>query len=322
MRYRLLFVVMVLALMASIAFAQDENYTVQPGDSITSIANAFDVDADAILIRNNLIDPNRIQVGQVLIIPTGAVTVPLTHVVGAGETLNDLAIRYNTTVEALRATNGFEAWQSIFVGQVVILPATGGPATFPRTYLLDIGDTLRNVAERFGVTWENVAAYNNIANPNYVQAGTVITIPAFDWTPPPAPPAPTPVPATGGPTVPAPATPVVVNITYVVQQGDMLSTIAQRFNTTAEAIRAYNNITDSRAIFAGDVLIIPPTGGVPATPVTQPVPTGANYVVNAGDTLFAIASAYGVNVYDLAQTNGILNLNSIYAGQSLRIPGR
>jgi LysM repeat protein len=44
--------------------------------------------------------------------------------------------------------------------------------------------------------------------------------------------------------------------------------------------------------------------------------------VRYGDTMFRISALYGGNVYDLAEANGILNLNRIYAGQILRIPGR
>jgi len=182
--------------------------------------------------------------------------------------------------------------------------------------------TLRTIAAQFGTTWEVLAAYNNLANPNYIQAGMVISIPPAGYVPP------TP-PATGGPvTAQPPATDVVVaqpvSITYVVQAGDTLSEIAAYFGVTVESIRAYNAITNNRLIFPGDVLIIPPTGG---PVVVQPQPTvprtvyNGYYIVRAGDTMFAIAASFGVNVYDLAEVNGILNLNAIYVGQALLIPG-
>ena len=46
--------------------------------------------------------------------------------------------------------------------------------------------------------------------------------------------------------------------TYIVQPGDTLSGIAERFNTTVDKIAAYNSITDTRNIQAGQVLNIPP----------------------------------------------------------------
>jgi LysM repeat protein len=46
-----------------------------------------------------------------------------------------------------------------------------------------------------------------------------------------------------------------------------------------------------------------------------------SHVVRRGETLFGIARYYGVDPYYLASFNGITNLNRIYAGQVLRIPG-
>ncbi len=45
------------------------------------------------------------------------------------------------------------------------------------------------------------------------------------------------------------------------------------------------------------------------------------YTIQPGDTLLAIAARFNVNVYQLAQLNGIYNINVIYYGQTLRIPG-
>lgn len=311
---KLALVLLLLLTFTAVSFAQTQTtgevtHIVQRGETIYSISRAYDVEMDAILIRNNIIDPNRITVGQRLIIPTGAVTVPRVHVVAAGETLYSLAIRYNTTVEAFVATNGLDNSSNIVVGQVLTIPATGGPATFPRTYMLDRGDTLRSVGERFGVTWQAIAAYNSIPNPNVVTAGAVIIIPPVDYVPPTTPP-------TGGPIVVQPTR------TYVVQRGDTLTQIAQRFSVTVQSIRALNSLRANDVLLIGDVLIIPPTGGQTGTPQTPRTTVNGYYTVRAGDTLFAIASSFGVNVYDLAEVNGILNLNSIYAGQLLRVPGR
>jgi LysM repeat protein len=313
MRKLVLFLVFLL-MMVSVASAQtagEETYTVRLGDNIAGIANAYDVSVDAILIRNNIIDPNRILAGQTLIIPTGAVTVPQTHVVDFGERLIDIATRYNTTVEALIATNNLTQPDSLIVGQVLTLPPTGGPATFPRTYFVEIGDTLRNIGADFGVTWQQLAAFNNIASPNFIQAGIVIQIPPADYVPPAQAPVGVPVVVQAQP------------LTYIVQQGDVLEGIANAFSVTIDSLRQFNNLAVSDAIFIGQVLTIPPTGGPVVAQTVIPARSTINgwYTVRAGDTLFAIAADFGLNVYALAQTNGILNLNSIFAGQALQVHG-
>jgi LysM repeat protein len=107
----------------------------------------------------------------------------------------------------------------------------------------------------------------------------------------------------------------------VVQAGDTLSEIAAHYGVTIEAIRQYNGITDNRRIYPGDVLLIPLSG----TPIVNPLPPRqvhhGVYLVRHGDTLFEIAAAFNANIYDIAEANGILNLNSIFVGQRLHIPG-
>lgn len=58
---------------------------------------------------------------------------------------------------------------------------------------------------------------------------------------------------------------------YVVQPGDTLSSIAQRFGTTVDAIVRANNITNPNLIYVGQVLTIP-TGTTPPTPIPPPPP--------------------------------------------------
>jgi lysozyme len=96
--------------------------------------------------------------------------------------------------------------------------------------------------------------------------------------------------------------------TYVVQRGDNLFRIAQRFGTTVWALQQLNGIANPNRVYAGQVLC-----------VAQGY-TGSTYVVQYGDTLARIARRFGVNLYSLAQANNIWNINRIYAGQVLVIP--
>jgi LysM repeat protein len=82
-----------------------------------------------------------------------------------------------------------------------------------------------------------------------VEASSSATASGSQTPGPSAPPSPTPA----GPTL----TPAPTPVTYVVQSGDTLNLIAQRFGTTAQAIRDANGLT-SDIIQVGQVLIIPP----------------------------------------------------------------
>ena len=108
---------------------------------------------------------------------------------------------------------------------------------------------------------------------------------------------------------------------YVVQWGDTLASIARRFNTTYMAIAQANNIVNPNLIYAGQTLIIPTDGGTPP-PAPPPAPgPGTTYTVQPGDTLYRISVRFGVTVQAIAQANGIRNINLIYVGQVLQIPG-
>ncbi len=258
-RYALLIVLVLMGLGTLTSLAQERTHTVQRGETLSAIATRYSTTVDAILVRNGLINPNRVFSGQVLVIPT-VVTPPRTYTVQAGDNLTYIAQRFNTTVEALRATNNLVAGVPVGVGQVLTLPATGGPVNYARTHTVNTGETLRIIAERYGTTWQVLASVNRIANANIIYAGQVITIPVAGTTVPPVVVAPTtPPPATGGP-----------------------------------------------------IISQPPA---PTTPIN-----GTSYTVVYGDNLFAIASRARVNVYAIAQANGILNLNVVYVGQVLRIP--
>jgi lysozyme len=250
--------------------AQDENYVVQPGDTLTSIAQQYNISTDAILVRNGMTNGSLIRRGQTLIIPVGGVAMPFTHTVQPGESLTAIANLYSTTVQALADANNMTAATRIVPGQVLNLPATGGPnvgqgggvvlgpANYERLHTVDIGEDLRSIAAVYGTTWDVLARANGITTPNYIQAGTVLRIPAAG--------------ATGGPIVtPTPTTPAPLPL---------------------------------------------------PVPMTPRLTYNGYYWVQPGDTMFAISSEFNVDIYNIARANGLLNLNSIYAGQALFIPGR
>ena len=129
-------------------------------------------------------------------------------------------------------------------------------------------------------------------------------------------PSPTPTPS------PAPTpTPTPLPQTYTVQTGDTLQLIAERFSVTIEDLAAKNGILDPNNIFAGQKLELPqPDERV--TPPPAPEPDGEQYIVKAGDTLFAIAQELGVNVEDLAEINDIADPSQLFVGRLLTIPER
>lgn len=107
--------------------------------------------------------------------PTPPPTDYITYVVQPGDTLSEIAERYGTTYQALAALNGISNPDLIYAGQTIRIPEDSGGSG--RYYTIRPGDTLSEIAERFGTTVNALAALNGIRDPNLIYAGTTIRIP-------------------------------------------------------------------------------------------------------------------------------------------------
>jgi murein DD-endopeptidase MepM/ murein hydrolase activator NlpD len=108
---------------------------------------------------------------------------------------------------------------------------------------------------------------------------------------------------------------------YVVRAGDTLYSIAQRFETTVEAIAAANGLEDTSLIHVGQRLVIPTN---PPAPVPKPQPEAEPdtrlHPVRPGETLPALAFRYGTSVWLLARVNELDRWDLLWPGQLLSIP--
>lgn len=108
---------------------------------------------------------------------------------------------------------------------------------------------------------------------------------------------------------------------HVVRSGDTLSTIAQRYGSSVHKIMQANNLRSSHFIRAGKRLKVPKKGysaGQVASAATAPVPASGIHWVRKGDSLWKIASRYGVTVQQIMSINGLTS-SDLYIGQQLKI---
>jgi len=111
------------------------NYVIQPGDTLYAISRRFGVSMQAIASANNIINPDLIYAGQVLIIPTDGASPPPTpppgqppvqnsgtYVVQRGDTLFRIAVTHGLSIAALIQVNGIANPNLIYPGQVLIIP--------------------------------------------------------------------------------------------------------------------------------------------------------------------------------------------------------
>nr|WP_246865150.1 LysM peptidoglycan-binding domain-containing protein [Clavibacter sepedonicus] len=127
--------------------------------------------------------------------------------------------------------------------------------------------------------------------------------------------APTAAPA-AAPTVAAPST-------YVVEQGDTVSSIAGQFGLSTASVLAQNGLGWKTTIFPGQTLTLGGSGSGSSTaaPVAAPTGSSASYTVVAGDTVTGIAGKHGVSTSSVLQANGLQATSTIFPGNRLTIPG-
>jgi LysM repeat protein len=124
--------------------------------------------------------------------------------------------------------------------------------------------------------------------------------------------------------------PPLENGVYTVRAGDTLGQIAFLFDISVADIMAANNLTNPDVLEVGQQITIPEAGfaDAPDAGVTPPASATPNatpgqetvHIVQAGDNLYRIGLRYGFTVDELAEYNGITNVNSLEVGQEIRIP--
>lgn len=108
------------------------------------------------------------------------------------------------------------------------------------------------------------------------------------------------------------AGPVAHAAVHLVRRGETLSSIAQSYGTTVQALAQANRLRDPNFIIAGSKLIVASSaGGVAAAAVHEVAP---------GETLSSIAQRYGTTVQALAQANHLADPNFITSGSNLSVP--
>lgn len=102
------------------------------------------------------------------------------HTVAAGQTLFSIAQSYGLSVQELAAANGIVNPNVLSVGEELVIPAPG-TVVVPETasvHIVRYGDTMFNIAQRYGLSVDALALHNNISNVNRIDIGQEIKIPS------------------------------------------------------------------------------------------------------------------------------------------------
>lgn len=148
-------------------------YIVKSGDSLWSIANKNGTTADELKKLNNLTN-NMLSVGQILRLPSpsGNGNTQNTYIVKSGDSLYSIASKNGTTVDELKKLNNLTS-NNLTIGQVLKLPTASNDNI---TYIVKSGDSLYNIASRYGTTVDEIKRLNNLIS-NNLSIGQVLRIP-------------------------------------------------------------------------------------------------------------------------------------------------
>ena len=148
-----------------------------------------------------------------------------------GDTLSELAIQYHTTVAELVRLNDIQNPNLIYAGETLIVPSANEQTGQSQVYTVKRGDTLSEIAMKYGTTVQAIAQDNHITNVNLIYPGQRLVIRdtcRYDCG----------------------------HRIYTVKPGDSLWTIARRYNTTIANIVRLNRIQNPRLIYPGQIFRI------------------------------------------------------------------
>ena len=254
-------------------------YVVQKGDSLYSIANKLGTTVSELKKENNLTS-NTLQIGEVLRVPTKEIyeEEENIYIVKKGDTLYSIAMANNTTVDELKKANNLTS-NILSTGQLLKIPSALLPES---TYIVKKGDSLYSIANKYNTTIDELKRINNLTS-NILSIGQVLKLPSDKVSD---------------------IEKEENTISYTVQKGDSLYSIARKYDTTIDRIKKLNNLT-TNLLSIGQVLLIPTDTNLETT-----------YTVQKGDSLYSIAKKYDTTVDRLKQLNN-LSSNLLSIGQIL-----
>ena len=258
------------------------------------------------------------------------------HVVQAGESLSEIAQGYAMDMAELMRLNGIADADAVYSGQRLRLThavntgaartveaadvaqpaAQRGPASrlttsLNRTYRIELGDEIAQIAIRFGVDEDALRALNGLegAGPRDIEVGQELILPA------------TSLELQVERAQPAPD-----RTEHVVSQGDSLGVIAEAYGLSLAELMDANYISNADAIYVGQTLDIPAkSDGAVESPVSverigRPRSGFYYHTVKPGDTLSELARDFNSTQLAIMEYNDLPDAETVYNGLPLRIP--
>jgi LysM repeat protein len=244
-----------------------------------------------------------------LVLPVPALAGDVT--VKPGETLSEIADRAGISMKRLMELNGISKPDHVEVGQKLKVPgqggsssrSSGGGAVATGRVTVREGDTLSEIADRQGMSLNQLIALNGLSKADHVEVGQTLK-----------------VTGKGGSSSRSSGGGTVATGRVTVREGDTLSEIANRQGMSLNQLIALNGLSKADHVEVGQTLKV--TGKVATASAPAPFRKGASsHVVRSGESLSAIADGYGVPISRLVAINAINDPDHVEVGTQLKLKG-
>lgn len=299
-----------------------DSYVVQTGDTLTGIANKFNLSVAELAKYNNLSTNYQVKNKQTLwLIPDKAPAsraqsstkikryqgATSKYTVQSGDTLIGIANKLGVSADDIADLNDFNANSRLQRGQSITVPASQVRATHALTgkntsYTVKRGDTLISLAKYFGISTAELASANGLKSNSVLKSGQKLTIPQAGKT----------VKNTSR-TPEATENKTTSKFrgateSYQVKSGDSLNGLSARYGISASDLASLNNLKSNASLQRGQTIKVPKRF--------------ASYKVKSGDSMISLAKRYGISTKELAGMNNMTSTTQLKIGQVLTVPNR
>ncbi len=267
------------------------------------------------------------------------------YTIKSGDTLSGIAQQYHCSVKAIEKINGFSSQSLLRPGQKVKIPVVSSrgekkPPSSPgnaskkreaqKTYNVQAGDTLSQIAEKFGISTAALLQENALQKNALIRVGQTLKIPTVSF------------PSQKKDSKARASSKKIrkkekhstvenaekVSTQYVVKKGDTLFSIARKYRSSLNTLMGLNGLRPTDVIKPGQVLKIPgqkrikriiPQKQAKKRIVKEKKTPPVYHTVRHGDTLWKIADRYGVTIGQIRRLNGLRHGYIIHRGQRLMV---
>lgn len=308
-------------------------HTVQSGESLTSVARKYNMSVQDLAALNGLSVTDGILINQKLKVSgtpvksSGSTSSSSgntsssnsantgTYKVQSGDTLTAIAKKLGVSNADIAALNSFNANSPLIAGQTIKVPATNAQVERKLNnqsvkYTVQSGDSLTSVANKYGISVDELATANNLSRTAGLIRGRTITIPAAGTVKVARQTIKNDDRASRNDNSDNTARGNVIKSTenYTVKAGESLNALASRYGVSARDLAATNKLPANAQLQRGQTIKVPKLTDT--------------YKVKSGDSLNSVAKKFGISVAELAKMNNLSTDAQLKINQTLTVPNK